>query len=277
MMPGSWLTSAGIASAISWLIIVAALFIVPRNRKPGSATAWLMLIMLQPYVGALLFLFIGSPKLSRRRRAQQRRADALIAQRVAEAQTDPAVERFFDPPVPERYAAVIALNESLGGMPACTGNRVELIPDYDEAIRRIAAAVDGAHIFVHVEFYILAMDHTTEPFFLAMENAVRRGVAVRLLVDHMASRGFPRRDEMCERMTAAGVDWHWSLPLRPLSNDWNRPDLRNHRKLVVIDGRSAFTGSLNMIDSSYLRQRNLRNGMRYIELVTCVEGPIALE
>lgn len=277
MMPGSWLTTAGILSVISWLIIIAALFIVPRNRKPGSATAWLMLVMLQPFVGLLLFLLIGSPKLSRRRRAQQRRADALIAQRVAEAQTDPTVERYFDPPVPARYASIVALNERLGGMPACTGNTVELLPDYDEAIRRIAAAIDDARIFVHVEFYILAMDGTTEPFFLALERAVQRGVAVRLLVDHVASRGYPGRAEMAERLTAAGVDWHWSLPLRPLSNDWNRPDLRNHRKLVVIDGRAAFTGSLNMIDSSYLRPRNLRSGMRYVELVTYVEGPIALE
>ncbi|MGH7505856.1 MAG: phospholipase D-like domain-containing protein, partial [Longimicrobiales bacterium] len=272
-MPGSWLTTAGIAYAVSWLIIIVALFVVPRNRKPGSATAWLMLIMLAPYVGALLFLLIGSPKLSRRRRAQQRTADRLIAERVAEAQADAALECIFDPPIPERYAPFVALNATLGGMPACTSNRVELIADYHEAIRRMAAAVDDARTFVHIEFYILAMDHASEPFFVAMENAVRRGVSVRLLVDHMASRGFPRRREMGQRMTDAGIDWHWSLPLRPLSNDWNRPDLRNHRKLLVIDGRTAFTGSLNMIDSSYLRQRNLRRGMRYIELVARVEGP----
>jgi cardiolipin synthase len=162
-------------------------------------------------------------------------------------------------------------------MPACTGNRMQLIPDYDDAIRRMAAAIDDAHTYVHVEFYIIAMDHATEPFFVAMENAVRRGVAVRLLVDHIASRGFPRRREMCQRLTKAGIEWHWSLPLRPQANSWNRPDLRNHRKLLVIDGRMAFTGSLNIIDASYLRRRNLRSGMRYVELVAQVDGPVVLE
>jgi len=269
--------SHAIAYAVSWLIVIGALFVVPRNRRPGSATAWLMLIVLLPFVGLLLFFLIGSPMLSRRRRAMQRTADNLIATRVDEAQDEPDLEPYFRPDLPVRFIPVIALNESLGGMPACAGNTVELIPDYDDAILRMAAAVDGARSFVHIEFYIMALDATTEVFFVALENAVRRGVIVRLLIDHVASRGYPRRREMAERLTAAGVDWHWSLPLRPLSNAWNRPDLRNHRKLVVIDGRSAFTGSINMIDASYSRRRNLRSGMRYVELVTHVQGPVVLE
>jgi len=82
---------------------------------------------------------------------------------------------------------------------------------------------------------------------------------------------------MLDRLTQAGVDWRYSLPFRPLSNKWNRPDLRNHRKLLVIDGRTAFTGSINMIDSSYLRRRNLRRGRYYVDLVTQVTGPIVME
>lgn len=272
-----WLNLAGIAYGLSWVIIIGALFIVPRNRRPGSATAWLLLIVLVPLFGALLFLLIGSPKLSRRRRAQQRQANALIIQRVAEAQADPSLERFFVPPIPERYTPFVKLNAVLGGMPACTGNQIALIPGYEDAIDRMTSAVNEAETYVHGSFYILAMDRTTEPFFVALENAVRRGVVVRVLIDHIASRGFPRRRDMTRRMTAAGIAWRWSLPFRPLSNDWNRPDLRNHRKLLVVDGRTAFTGSLNMIDSSYHRWRNLRRGRRYVELVTQATGPVVLE
>jgi cardiolipin synthase len=82
---------------------------------------------------------------------------------------------------------------------------------------------------------------------------------------------------MCERLTSAGVDWHWSLPVRPFSNHWNRPDLRNHRKLVIVDGTIAFTGSLNMIDSTYSRRKNIERGQRYAELVARAEGPVVLE
>ena len=72
MTPGGWLSSTQILFWLSWIVIIGALIVVPRNRRPGSATAWLMLIMLVPLFGALLFFLIGSPKLSSRRREQQR-------------------------------------------------------------------------------------------------------------------------------------------------------------------------------------------------------------
>jgi cardiolipin synthase len=262
---------------LSWLIILGALFVVPRNRRPSSATAWLMLIALQPLAGAALFLLIGNPKLSKRRRAQQRRADELIAERVVEAKRDPATTGYFQPPIPHAVEPIVRLTESLGGMPPCVGNTVELIDGYETAIGRMAMAIDAATMFVHAEFYIMAMDETTEVFFQALENAVRRGVIVRLLIDHVASHWFPGRAAMARRLTKAGVDWHWSLPFRPLTNAWNRPDLRNHRKILVVDGCVAFTGSMNIIDATYLRRRNIRRGMHYVETVARLTGPVVLE
>lgn len=274
ILPLNWHKFVDIAYLATWPIIIAALFVVPRNRKPGSATAWLMLIVLLPYLGALLYLLIGSPKLSRRRRAQQRRSDRIIAERVARNRSDPDLAHIFVPEISERHEPFVRLNKALCGMPAVAANTVELIADYDEAIAAMTAAVDSARDFVHLEFYILALDRATEPFIAALERARRRGVPVRLLADHVASRGFPRRRELVRRLDAAGIDWRWSLPLRPFSNHWNRPDLRNHRKLLVVDGRIAFTGSLNMIDSTYSRRRNIRRGHGYVEVVTRVTGPI---
>jgi cardiolipin synthase len=273
----SWHTIVEIAYLATWPIIITALFVVPRNRKPGAATAWLMLIVLLPYVGALLYLLIGSPKLSRRRRAQQRLSDSIIADRVARNRSDPELAHIFVPELADRHEPFAHLNKALSGMPVCAANTVELIADYDEAIAAMAAAVDEARDFVHLEFYILALDRATEPFITALERATQRGVPVRLLADHVASRGLPRRRELARRLNAAGIDWRWSLPLRPFSNHWNRPDLRNHRKLLVIDGRVAFTGSLNMIDSSYSRRRNIRRGHGYVEVVTRLTGPIVTQ
>jgi cardiolipin synthase len=277
MTPDSSITAGEILFALSWIVIIGALIIVPRNRKPGSATAWLMLIMLVPLLGALLFFLIGSPKLSKRRREQQRRADALIAERVEEARATPALQDMFDPVVPPRYQPFVRLNAELGGMPACTRNRVELIASYAEALRRLTAAVEEATAFVHVEFYILALDQATEPFFAALERAVRRGVSVRLLADYMGSRWIRGRARMVERLHRSGIDWHWVLPVRPHYNAWNRPDLRNHRKIVVLDGHTAFTGSMNMIAPSYLRRSNETRGRTYVETLAEVTGPVVLE
>jgi cardiolipin synthase len=128
-----------------------------------------------------------------------------------------------------------------------------------------------------VEFYIFALDTYTEPFFAALERAVRRDVSVRLLVDYMGSRWIKGREGMMQRLHASGIDWHWMLPVRPLSNAWNRPDLRNHRKILVADGHTAFTGSMNMIAPTYSRASNEELGRHYVETVAEITGPAVLE
>ncbi len=276
-MPRDWSLIAVIAYGISWLIFIAALFVVPRNRKPGSATAWLMLIFLLPYLGLLIFFLIGTPKLSKRRRKQQRHMNEYITERAESVEQVPDLAPLFNPPLSPRYEPFIRLNTNLGDLPACTGNTVELLPDYDGAIAAITEAVNHAQQFVHVEYYILAMDHTTEPFFQALEHAVKRGVTVRVLLDHMGSLLYPGRKQMLQRLTAAGIEWHWMLLVRPFSNQWNRPDLRNHRKIVVVDGQVGFMDSQNMIDKTYLMPANLKRGLYYVELVTRVRGPIVAE
>ncbi|MBV9881369.1 MAG: cardiolipin synthase [Gemmatirosa sp.] len=271
----SWALVATVAYLLEWAIIVAALFVVPRNRRPASATAWLLLVMLFPYVGLVLFWLIGSPKLSRRRRAQQRVIDAVIADAIARREV--ALDRVYDPPIPPRFEPFVKLAANLGGLPACAGNTVTLYPGYDDALRQMVAAIDAAERFVHVQFYILALDDTTEPFFAALERAVARGVTVRVLLDHLGSRKFPGHHRMLARMTAAGIPWHRMLPVLPFRNAWNRPDLRNHRKILVVDGVVGFTGSLNVIDKSYLLAKNRRRGLSYVELVACVTGPVVIE
>ncbi len=274
MITASWGWITAIAYLGSWVISVSALFIVPRNRRPGSATAWLMLIALLPYVGLVLFWLIGFPRLSRRRRELQNGMDEAIFERVREAREEPAVRRLLDPPVPDRYRPIARLAARLGALPACAGNDVELLADYDGAIARLTEAVEEAQRFVHVEFYILAMDATTEGFFRALERAVRRGVSVRVLADHIGSRKYPHRRAMAERLQQAGVQFHWILPVKPFSNQWNRPDLRNHRKIVVVDGEVGFLGSMNMIDRSYLLRRNLRRGLYYVDVGALLAGPV---
>lgn len=276
-MRWDWSLLAVLAYGVSWLLFIAALFVVPRNRKPSSATAWLMLIFLLPYLGLFVYVLIGNPKLSRRRRAQQRTMNEFITERAETAEQDPHIAALFDPPLAARFEPFVRLNANLSEMPACAGNTVDLLPDYNSAIKAITDAVNRAQSFVHVEYYILAMDQTTEPFFQALEQAKARGVTVRVLCDHIGTLFYPGRKQMLKRLTAAGIEWHWMLPLRPFGNQWNRPDLRNHRKIVVVDGLVGFMGSQNMIDKTYLMPANLKRGLYYIEMVICMSGPVVAE
>ncbi|MET0885100.1 MAG: phospholipase D-like domain-containing protein, partial [Mycetocola sp.] len=127
---------------------------------------------------------------------------------------------------------------------------------------------------VHVEFYIVSLDDTTAEFFAAMERAVKRGITVRLLADHVASKRVARARETFAELDRIGVAWAWMLPFMPTKGKYQRPDLRNHRKLVVVDGHVAYLGSQNLIDRSYNSPKNIARGLKWQELVVRVSGPV---
>ena len=98
----NWATISGIIGLSGWILAIIMLFIVPVNRKPSSATAWLLLIFLLPYFGLILFLLLGSPKLPKRRRAEQHNMSELISKAIAEAKTQPDVAAILVPEIPPR-------------------------------------------------------------------------------------------------------------------------------------------------------------------------------
>ena len=135
-------------------------------------------------------------------------------------------------------------------------------------------AIRTSQRYVHVEFYIFAYDRTTAPFFDALGEAVARGVEVRVLLDHIASLRVKGYRKTLKRLDRMGVRWQLMLPVQPFSGSYQRPDLRNHRKILVVDGEVGFMGSQNIIDRSYNKPGNIRRGLKWKELVARVEGPI---
>ena len=253
---------------IDLVIRITALIIIPRDRKPTAAMAWLLAIFFIPLVGIFFFLLLGSPKLPRKRRETQKDINRLISE--ATAGKEFASDRDSWPPW---FASVVALNRHLGAVPLAGGNSAILIGDYDTAIDAMAADIDTATELVHVEFYIVSFDDTTKGFFAAMEAAVKRGVRVRVLLDHIASIRTVGHTETFAELDRIGAQWSFMLPVQPFKGKYQRPDLRNHRKLVVVDGRVGYMGSQNLIDRSYRAEKNLKRGLAWQELVTRVTGP----
>ena len=254
--------SGWIATALFLLdltIKIVALGLVPKNRRPSSGMAWLLLIFMIPFVGIVIFLVLGRTRLGQRRHEQQAEVNAIVAERTTEVST---VEAEFTGP--EYVVSVATLNRNLGALPMLPGNRVDLFPDYGPAVAAMTAEVDGADTWVHVEFYITSWDDVTAPFYEALVRAVQRGVEVRLLFDHLGSRGIPGYKDFCKRLEGTGIDWHPMLSIHPLKGEWRRPDLRNHRKILVVDGRVAFTGSLNLIEPGYDKPKNHQDGREWV-------------
>ncbi len=251
------------------IIRVTAIIIVPRNRRPTAAMAWLLAIYFIPIIGVFLFLLIGNPRLPRKRRRKQERINDYIH--------DTSTSLDFGtlrPHAPAWFTSLVTLNRNLGAMPLAGDNAAHLIPDYQESLDAMADAIRGAQRFVHVEFYILQADESTDNFFRAMEEVAARGVTVRVLLDHWANRGKPFYRKTLKRLTAMGAQWHLMLPVQPLKGKYQRPDLRNHRKLLVVDGRVAFTGSQNVTASTYNLKKNIKRGLHWVDLMARIEGPV---
>ncbi|WP_127794329.1 cardiolipin synthase [Agromyces sp. LHK192] len=251
------------------VIRVVAIIVVPRNRRPTAGMAWLLAIFFIPYLGVLFFLLIGNPKLPKRRREKQAEVDRFIRESTH------GIERVSDAAEwPAWFEGVVRLNRNLGAMPLIGSNSASLIGDYQGSLDAMTDAIRDARHFVHVEFYIFALDRTTKPFFDALGDAVARGIEVRVLLDHVASLRSKGYRRTIRRLTEMGVDWRLMLPVQPLKGKYQRPDLRNHRKILVVDGEIGFLGSQNIIDRSYNKRVNIRRGLKWKELVARLEGPI---
>ena len=268
----NWINILG---GLSYLIALIALFIVPANRKPGEATAWLLLMFMAPFLGIILFLLVGTPKLSAWRRAQQRAMNERIKHLAEDAEQMPALRPIVEPPIQARYEPLVSLNARLAGMPVIAGNTVELLTDYVGAVDCLVRDINAAQRYIHLEYFMFANDSIGAPVIEALIRAQERGVKCRVLIDHLGNIGYNR--PVLGPLRAAGISVHEMLPVKPFYGQWNRIDLRNHRKIVVIDGTIGFTGSQNLVEDTYHKRGNIKKGIHYIELVTRVTGPVVQE
>ncbi|TYL45034.1 cardiolipin synthase [Nocardioides sp. BGMRC 2183] len=265
-----------VAAVITWIIVILevglriiALGVIPASRKPSTGMAWLLLILIEPIVGFTIFLLFGRTRLEGKRVRRQRDAISEIR-----ARADALPLSFDDQLLRPSHRTVAALNHRLGSLPLTGGNEVQLWPDYAGVIKEMAAEVDRAQAHVHVEFYITAWDEVTDPLFSALVRATDRGVDVRLLFDHLGSRGIPGYQDMLAKLEKTAIQWRPMLPIQPLKGTFRRPDLRNHRKILVVDGSVGYTGSLNMTEPGYNKPKNHKLGREWVELMVRLEGPV---
>ena len=269
--PGSDVITT-IILVIDVILRIVALVIIPYNRRPAASMAWLLLIMINPIIGWLIFSVLGNTRLPKARRKKMREIMSLIEARVRDAEDDKDANR-----TAAWFPGVLKLNRSLTNMPHVGGNAITVISEFDAQLDAMVRAIDSATKRVHVEFYLMVESARTRRFFDALARARERGVEVRVLIDHITAVRYPRTKETRERLEHMGAELHYMMPLRPWKGQWQRIDLRNHRKLVVIDGRVGFVGSLNLIDPSYLWKKNIRRGLIWRDLWIEMQGPIVAE
>jgi len=244
-----------------WVIRLAMLVYVPQRRSAAASRTWLLFIFLLPWPGIILYALFGRIYLPARRVAMQERASRFIRQ--VQARADPLVA--VEPVLPPNLKSLPEEARQLGDFEVFAGNLVELLPEYDSTIERLIADIDAAQHHAHLLFYIWEADQTGRRVAESLGRAISRGVKCRVLMDAFGSkRGLQL---LAPEMRARGVEVIALLPFGPFRRNAARFDLRNHRKLVVIDGRVGYTGSQNIVDPSFVR------GYPNEELMVRLTGP----
>lgn len=221
------------------LTVGMVLLVLARKREPSAALGWSLAIVLLPLLGSLLFLCLGLTRLPRRlrRKVVHRAGFSDHRSAHAEPQPDDATVQVGAP-----WARAVPMLVALGEPPVRAGNAVSLLPQGEAAFERILAAIEAARHHVHIEMYIFRNDELGRRFLKLLVHKAQAGVEVRLLLDYV---GTLARWTLLRRLRRAGGQGAVFLPLWAIGKRF-APNLRNHRKIVVCDGRVGFFGGLNV-------------------------------
>ncbi len=251
------------------LTLVGVILMRLRGGRSATALAWIVLILALPVVGLLVYLLIGEVRLGRRRIARHReivkRVQVPVPSSTAGAQARPP--RRTD--VPAVYRPIATLGEAVGDNPARGGNVLRLIGETDLFIQALVEDIDAASLCCHLEFYIFLPDHSGARVAEALIRAAARGAKCRLLVDAVGSRNF-LRSPLRREMEHASVRVMSALPANVLRMAFARLDLRNHRKIAIIDGCIAYTGSQNIADAEFAVKRKFGP---WVDAMVRITGP----
>jgi len=249
---------------------VIARAILRPHRDPASRIAWVMVIALLPVVGLLAYLLFGETNIGRRRVARAREVLAALPNPAPAAAGN---EVYLRAEFPERCAPLFRVGETINGFAPVGGNSAHLMADSNSGIDDMAASMDAATDHIHLISYIWLADNNGLKIVEALKRAAARGVACRAIADGLGSRAMVRSKHW-QDMGEAGVRVAVALPignplLRPLHG---RIDLRNHRKIVVIDNRITYCGSQNCADPEF---RVKAKYAPWVDALMRFEGPIA--
>jgi cardiolipin synthase len=239
------------------------------HREPAARLAWVVVILTVPILGILTYLLFGELNIGRRRVTRLRIILAGLpdAATVGGSEAEAAKDE-----IPRKYAHLFQVGKTVNGFEAVGGNRASLMLDSNATIDAMVADIDAAEAHVHLLFYIWLTDHNGCKVVEALERAVARGVTCRAMADGLGSRLMIKSGHW-QAMREAGVRLAVALSignplLRPLKG---RVDLRNHRKIVVIDNRITYCGSQNCADPEFLVKAKYAP---WVDAVMRFEGPI---
>ncbi len=250
-------------------ILVIMRVILRPHREPTSRLAWIVVVVTLPVLGILAYLLLGEVNIGRRRVARMQK----VFDRLPKLSCNVCDEESSHTQIPDKYDHLFRVGCSISGYSPVGGNTAQLMADSNTTIDRMMEDIDSAQEHVHLLFYIWLPDQNGCKIIDALKRAAARGVKCRAMADDLGSRILIKSPYWNE-LTAAGVHTAAALPIgNPLLRPFmGRIDLRNHRKIVVIDHSITYCGSQNCADPEF---RVKAKYAPWVDAVMRFEGPIA--
>lgn len=243
------------ATYVVYLVLLAC-YILLQKREPVATLSWILSLAALPYIGLFVFYVFGPQKIVRQRLRRGRSREGMEAYNTV-------------CPADVHCTELARIGQATTGLPPSTATAVDWLVDGGATYAAILEAIAGARRHVNLEYYIFEPDHAGTAMRDALVERARAGVTVRLLLDAVGSSRVRRR--FLQPLLEAGAEVVWFHPrqlLKPFKRPWL--NLRTHRKLVVIDGRIAFTGGINITDA----EDDSRNPDAYRDLHTRLAGHV---
>jgi cardiolipin synthase len=253
--------------AIRFLLITFVL--IRKSSQPQTALTWVILLMGIPILGFILYGLFGEERFGYFRKKRHAAAIKRVDMPGVHANSVPE-NRVILPMISSQIAC---LAEKVSGSAPVSGNDIMLLGDSKKFVSQLCADIDSAKEEVHLLFFIYLDDASGRMVAEALISAASRGVMCRLLVDAVGSKIF-LRSGLVRRIREAGVEVVGALPVNPLRMLLSRLDLRNHRKIAVIDGQVGYTGSNNLAEAAFAIKPDFAP---WVDCSVRIDGPAAKE
>ena len=227
-----------------------SLRVIMRKRAASVSLAWLVVILLLPFAGAVIYLMFGENRLGENR-AKRAAVNLDFLDRWAAALKKKSKVNWQE--INPECEPIHRQIESEFSIPAMQGNDLQLIDSSDIFFETLLEDINAATTFCYLQFYIMYQGGYADKVVDALINAATRGVSCRVMLDSIGSKEF-LKSRVPDTMRKAGVEVVEVMPAGIFRTLFVRVDLRNHRKMIIIDSEIAYTGSHNLVDPRFFKQ-----------------------
>lgn len=253
-----------------WMItITITLRLVIKKQSVPTMLSWLIVIYVFPVVGIIAYLIFGEINLGKHRAAM---FEQLKPKYMDWFKHLSHCDNLINTQTNLLYRPIFDLANQRLGIPCILGNELHILDTPESIMRSIIDDINQAEKSINMVFYIWSTQGLVNEVTQALINARQRGVTIHILLDSVGSRAFLKSTE-CQVMRDNGIEVTETLHVNLFRMFFNRIDLRQHRKIIVIDNQISYTGSMNMVDPKFFKKDS--NVGEWIDIMVRINGPVS--